>query len=92
MHISQQEKVYNQIRKLIKNYLNLFLKRSEKSALGFGLRLFRLEYSKREHDGFITGLFFENGRIGILQASNYNFVDQVSQFHDSIVYLVCGKT
>lgn len=81
-----QTKTLSKIRKKILGTINLFLKETEKSFPGFGLRL---DFSKYDKDFFLSYFFTVNNILGLLQASYFDSTNLFSMFLSSIVDTVC---
>lgn len=63
----------------------MFLQASECSLPGFP----RVDFSKCVGGPFLTGVLFENGLTGMLEASDYNDLDQMSAFPGPITDVLC---
>lgn len=66
--------------------LNTFLKQTEEISDGFGLRP---KFSKRNFDFSALGLFSKNSLNGMLEAADFESVDQVSLFLGEICDRLC---
>lgn len=77
-------KTYKQIRKRVLHELNLFLRRVREDSPGFQLGV---DFSKGESSINLSGLFREDGLIGMLEASNFENIDQVSPFLGAVTYV-----
>lgn len=71
---------------MVLKYLNLFSREAESRTLGIGLRV---DFSKEESDGRRSGFFTENGRMGMLEAPDYNAINKVLPFFGEIIYTCC---
>lgn len=66
-------KSYKQVKKFVTSNLNLFLKEKSQMSLGAGLQI---EFSMGETVPYCSGLFTENGFIGMLEAADLDKVDK----------------
>ncbi|NJK52916.1 MAG: hypothetical protein HC936_08975 [Leptolyngbyaceae cyanobacterium SU_3_3] len=80
-------KSFKSIKRTVLSTLNAFLERCSSEAPGYGLKV---DFSKPGNSSRLTGLFNENGLHGMLEASDYDAVDNVSPFLGAIVDSLCG--
>lgn len=68
--------------------LNKFLKDAKQTSHVSGLQL---NFSKEYSQSFKTGVFTEHGIIGMLEASDYECMDQISPFSEAITNRMSGN-
>lgn len=76
-----QNKNFKKIRKLILRWMNVSFRITEKTSSGYGLTI---NFARGDEVAWSTGLFFEHGLAGMLEASVYDSKDQVSTFLEAI--------
>lgn len=67
--------------------LNAFSERCSSKAPGYGLKV---DFSKAENGDRLTGPYNENGQHGMVEASDFEAVDNVSSFFGALVDAFCG--
>ena len=83
-----ESRTYSSIKKSVLRMLNDFLAKVQKMSVGYGIVV---DFSKGKHEGRLSGLFSDNGLIGMLEASDYKDIENVSPFLGAIVDRCCGE-
>lgn len=87
MHKSNGDpKPLSQIKRIFLSEVNEFLRLVAKQSPGSGLQV---DFSKANKTRNTSGLFVEEGLIGMLEASDNNRIDHVSPVLDAIVDVFC---
>lgn len=84
--LNRYPRPFYQIRSIVLSELNEFLRPLSKLSLVFELQV---NFSKAERTHNVTGVLDEQGSIGMLGASDFYHLDQVSSYLGAIVDFFC---